>query len=137
MYYSHFKKYSVVDWDGTLYCDVAKYLWNNYGLLVLKRIQTKLPPKPVIGIHFSQNTVLISTVNSTLVDSAFYDNNDPEFVCRMNSLKDTMVLMYSQNPVAFEELTQTVSLHETEFSEIMQTFYDGIINTVNGNYVLK
>jgi hypothetical protein len=84
-----------------------------------------------------QHNFIISNDNPPLANLPVYAIDDPAHISRMNILKDTMILMYSQNPVAFEELTQTVSLHETEFSEIMKDFHDGIINAVNGDYVLK
>jgi hypothetical protein len=81
----------------------------------------------------SKGVFTISYINkmATGSDDTYY----PQHFENINILKEAAILMYSQNPDAFQEFTKNYSPNSLLSSEEMQTFYDDILESQN--YVLK
>jgi hypothetical protein len=151
MNFNHCHNYSFVGSCGFLYKNVVVCLNEKHNIknLLLRSKNESSWHEPILNIVDWQHGLCLKT----------FDDHEPRNVAltlhaqqliepprgdqltndnyKMNALKDVMVLMYSQNLVAFEEFTQLVSDHHETFSETLQLFYGDIMNELKVSYVLK
>jgi hypothetical protein len=136
MNFSHMTEYSVVDSNNTRYRNAAVYLKEKNGLDSTNSIHdTRSNPNNIIVdiIHvLNDDKCLLFCKYEYWISKSM-----PDIEYHMNILKEVLVLMYSQNPNAFEELTLNYSLQRENCTHKMLAFYDDIIGTVNGSYILK
>jgi hypothetical protein len=163
MHISHLLEYEFTDSDGITYGNVYDYTkiktkirscrdvtpnetpfqYNTFGPFGQKSLTAYfLHSRPIVTnfwYYDYDKTVSFSCGKMIMTN---YDNHPDyiEFVC---ALKKALIIMYSQNPKAFQEFTENISyavdlnLESDIFTEHVKSVYGDILDGVNGSYVLK